>query len=192
MVGTPDPFEARGRSLEAAFFQKVDAELLKKLRGQLAHLEEANKLAHVSEIMDQKILSDLVRVGVTAESLLAMRFVPMVKVAWSDRKISAAEQTAILKAAESEKMKPDSAAYHLLRSWLERPPEDAVYIAWKEYVQEMARRMPPESLKDLRDRTAALCNLVAKAAGGVLGIGSISAAEQKTIDECVNAFSASK
>src|SRR5688572_5115767 len=98
MQGTPDPFEARGRSLEAAFFQKVDAQLLAKLRGELAHMEEANKLAHVSEIMDQKVLSDLVRVGVTAESLLAMRFVPMVKVAWSDRRISPAEQTAILKA----------------------------------------------------------------------------------------------
>ena len=185
---TPDLFEARQRSLEAAFFHKVDAQLLANLRNQLAQVEEAHKLAHVSEIMDQEVLRDLVRAGVTAETLVAMRFVPMIKVAWSDRRISPEERAAVLRAAESENVKLDSPSYQLLRAWLERHPEDAVFIAWRDYIQALAPTMPAESLAKLRDRTAELCHRVAKAAGGVLGIGSISKAEQKAIDECVNAY----
>ena len=183
-----DAFQSRQRSLEAAFFDKVDAQLLKNLRSELAAIEEKNSLAHVSGILDEKVLRELVRVGVTAESLLAMRFVPMIQVAWADRQMSAAEQAAILKAAESENVLPNSPAYHLLRSWLELPPNAAVFAAWKDYVQELARVMPAESLRALRERTKSLCYQVAKAAGGVLRIGSISRAEQQAIDDCVNTW----
>jgi hypothetical protein len=186
-----DAFHARQMSLEAAFFGKVDAELLKNLRSELAALEEANKMAHVSGILDEKVLRDLVRVGVTAESLLAMRFVPMVHVAWADRKISPEERAAILRAAESENVLPNSPAYGVLQSWLQRSPDPAVLAAWKEYIRELARSMPSESLTELRERTKSLCYKVAQAAGGVFGIGSISQAEQEAIDECVNTWSGS-
>jgi hypothetical protein len=184
-----DAFHARQMSLEAAFFGKVDAQLLKNLRSELASLEEAHKMAHVSGILDERVLRELVRVGVTAESLLAMRFVPMVHVAWSDRKISAAERAAVLRAAESEKVLPDSPAYHVLETWLQSSPDPAILAAWKEYIRELARVMPKESLTALQERTKLLCDKVARAAGGVLGIGSISPAEQNAIDECVNTWS---
>jgi len=184
----PDAFQSRQRALEDAFFDKVDAQLLRNLRTELAAVEEANSMAHVSGILDEKVLRDLVRVGVTAESLLAMRFVSMVHVAWSDRRMSPEEQAAILKAAESENVLPNSPAYHLLRTWLQQPPDAAVFAAWKDYVQELARITPAESLTALRERTKSLCHKVAKAAGGVLGLGSISKAEQKAIDDCVNAW----
>lgn len=185
---TPDQFQARQRSLENAFFQKVDAQLLNKLRSELAAIEKANNLAGVSGILDENVLRDLVRVGVTAESLLVMRFVPMIHVAWSDRRMTPKEQAAILKAAESENVTPNSPAYDLLRTWLERTPDQAIFAAWKEYVQELARITPPESLMALRERTKSLCYQAAKAAGGVMGIGSISPAEQQAIDDCVNAW----
>jgi hypothetical protein len=186
----PDQFESRQRSLEAVFFQKVDAQLMANLRNELYQMEEANKLAHVSQIMDQNVLRDLVKVGVTAESLLAMQYVPMVKVAWSDRKISPGEKAAILKAAEEENIKPDSPSYQLLRTWLEHAPDEVVFTAWKEYITELVRVTPAESVVKLRERAERLCYRVAKAAGGVLGLGSISQAEQTTIDECVNRYSA--
>jgi hypothetical protein len=184
----PDEFQARQRSLEAAFFQKVDAKLLANLRSELAQLEAAKGMKHVSGIMDDKVLRDLVNLGVTAESFMAMRFVPMIYVAWSDRQMSAAERAAILKAAESENILPDSPAYHLLRTWLEARPDSAIFVAWRNYIRELARVMPAGSLTELRERTKSLCHQAAKAAGGVLGIGSISQAEQKAIDECVNTW----
>ena len=184
----PDEFQARQRSLEAAFFQKVDAKLLDNLRSELAQLETAKGMKHVSGIMDDKVLRDLVSLGVTAESLMAVRFVPMIYVAWSDRQISEAERAAILKAAESDNVVPNSPAFHLLRSWLERRPDSVIFVAWGNYIRELARIMPAESLKELRERTKSLCYQVARAAGGVLGMGSISQAEQRAIDECINTW----
>jgi len=183
-----DQFVARQRALEAVFFQNVDARLIANLRNELSQLEEAHKLAHVSEIMDEHVLRDLVQVGVTAESLLAMRFVPMIKVAWSDGYISPAERAAVLKAAVTENIQPDSPAYQLLCNWLERPPEKAVFVAWKEYIHELAQHMPADSLTKLRQRTASLCNRVAKASGGVLGFGGISHVERETIEDCLATY----
>ncbi len=92
-------------------------------------MEEKTGLSHVSGILDENVLLDLMRVGVTGESLLAMRFVPMIAVAWSDRVISPEEHAAILSAAEAENVMPGTPAYQLLHSWLERRPDNAVIVA---------------------------------------------------------------
>lgn len=179
----PDPFKARARALEDAFFHKRDAELLTRMRLQLVELEEKERVAHASGILDEHVLRDLVRAGVTAESMLAMRFIPMIAVAWSDRQVSPEERTAILESAEAENIACDSPAYQLLQTWLEHRPDEAVFIAWKEYVTELVRIMPADSLESLRKRTESLCYQVASATGGLLGIGRISRAEQTAIDE---------
>src|SRR5690349_21532449 len=165
----PDQFASRQRALEEAFFQNVNAKLLANFKDELAQLEEANKLAHVAEIMDQRVLRELVNVGVKAESLLAMRFVPMIRVAWADRTMSRQEKEAILKAVESENenLKPGTPTYNLLSEWLEKPPDSAVFNAWKAYIHALAQNMPPGSLTGLRDRTSDLCYRAARAAGGV-------------------------
>lgn len=181
-------FDARRTALENAFFQNRDAELVERMRQELARMEEKLKLTKVSGILSEKVLLDLVQVGVRSETLMAMRLVPMVSVAWTDRILSQEERAAILKAAAEVDILPGSAAYGLLSSWLERSPDMRVINAWKEYVTEVARIMPAEALRELRERTAKLCHLVAKAAGGVLGIRAISAAEQTAINDFVGAF----
>lgn len=184
----PDLFRARGRALEEAFFLKRDAELLARMRSQLAEMEEREKVAHVSGILDEHVLLDLIRVGVTAEALLAMRFVPMVAVAWSDDLVSADERAAILKSVEAENIAPGSPPYQLLRDWLEHRPDGTVIVAWKEYISELAGIMPAESLEKLRQRTESLCYQVARASGGLLGIGSVSHAEQTAIEEFMHCW----
>lgn len=183
-----DQFKLREQALENAFFLKRDAELLARMRSQLAEMEEQQRVAHVSGILDEHVLLDLVHAGVTAETLLAMRFAPMIAVAWADGRVSADERTAILNSLATENIRPGSPAYHLVERWLDDRPDEAVFLAWKEYVAELAKIMPPESLEKLRKRTEALCYQVARAAGGVFGIGSISPAEQTAIDGFVSSW----
>jgi hypothetical protein len=180
---TPDAFAARRRALEDAFFQKRDAELAKNIRLHLAEMEEKQKLTHVSGILDEHVLVDLVHAGVSAETLLAMRFVPMIGVAWADRVVSQEERAAVLGAAEAEGIAAGSPAHKLLEAWLEHKPDQAVFVAWKEYVSALAGVMPAVTLQKLRERTEHLCHKVAKATGGILGVGSISAAEHAAIAE---------
>lgn len=181
-------FDARRTALENAFFQNRDAQLIEQMRQELSRMEEKLKLAKVSGILNEKVLMDLAQVGVRAETLMAMRLVPMVAVAWADRILSQEERAAILKAAADEDIVPGTAAYGLLCFWLEQSPDLRVINAWREYVTQVVRIMPPEALRELRERTEKLCHLVAKAAGGVLGIRATSEAEQKAIDDFVGTF----
>src|SRR5262245_48837513 len=121
-----DPFEERRKTLEEAFFKERDQQLIKKLRGELESFEERNKIAHVSGIIDEHVLSDLVKAGVRAESVLAMRLVPMVEVAWCDGVVPPEERAAVLNAAASIDIHPGSATYEVLEKWLHERPDPLI------------------------------------------------------------------
>ncbi|HTN75260.1 MAG TPA: hypothetical protein VL096_08440 [Pirellulaceae bacterium] len=183
-----DAFASRSRALENEFFFERDKKLLANLRHELSSLEEEHKLAHVSGIVQEKVLLDLVRCGVTAESLMAVRMIPMIVVAWVDHFISVEERAAILKAAEEDSIRPGTAPYELLLTWLQAKPRPEVITAWREYVSELVKVSPPESLRELRERTSRLCNAVARCASGFWILGTVSAATQKVIDEFVSVW----
>jgi hypothetical protein len=163
----------RRRALEESFFAERDRLLLDKLRGELSELEERRHLAHVS--------------GVRAETLAAVRLIPLVEVAWCDGKVSAAERSAVLKASIEYGIQEGTACYSLLDSWLQNRPDSRVVGSWKDYVGHLAKMMPPESMQKLRDELANSLKKVATAAGGILGMKSISKKEQDTIDELIQA-----
>jgi hypothetical protein len=187
-ISNHDTLHSHARALEDLFFNKRDAELITKLKSELAIQEEEQKITQISGIQDEQVLRDLVHIGVTAESLLAMQFVPMIVVAWADRSVSHQEQQAILQAVTDEHLSVDSAAYRLIAQWLKKPPTPEVVTVWKEYVSALAKAVPSDTLKELQARTAKLCEQVAKATGGFLGFGKISTEEQSTIANFVGSW----
>lgn len=183
-----DAFTRRRIALEETFFQHRDAELLARLRDELAHFEEEHQLSHVSGITAEKVLGDLIAAGVRAESLVAVRLVPMVAVGWSDGVVTVEERQAILSAAAQDGVLPGTAAHELLLRWLDREPDRRVITAWKEYVQEMVRLMPAEVTEQFRARVERLCQSVAHASGGLLGVGTVSGAERRCMEEFLQAY----
>jgi hypothetical protein len=179
---------SRGKQLEESFFAKQNRELLEKLReeGRKKALKEA--LAEQSGITDEAVLDKLVEADVCVERVAALALVPLVEVAWADGTISPKEREAILKAAEARGVARDSLARQLLDNWLDQRPAGDLMATWKDYVGAFAASLEPaqrSSLKhDLLDRARA----VAEAAGGFLGIGSISAEEKKVLAELETAF----
>jgi hypothetical protein len=182
-----DPLSDRRRALEDSFFMERDQHLLEKLRSQLSSFEERNKLSHVSGITEQHVLDHLVKAGVKAETLAAVQLIPLVEVAWCDGSVAAEERNAVLNAAAAQGIHPESASYSLLEQWLKNRPDVRVIAAWKEYVQELARLMPhtaPAMKKNLTDRL----RRVAEAAGGFLGLSTISKTEHAAIEEFSRAW----
>lgn len=178
-----DAFSDRRRGLEEAFFKDRDQKLLDKLKGELEHLEETRKLAHVSGIVEEHVLKKLVEAGVRAETLVAVALIPQVEVAWCDGSVSLEERDAVLNAAVAQGIAADSAAYGLLLEWLTHRPDSRIVAAWREYVQELARLMPPESFAAMKSRMIDRCTRVAEAAGGFLGLATISRVERAAIEE---------
>jgi hypothetical protein len=185
-----DPFEQRRKGLEEAFFKERDQQLMAKLKSELEARDEHQKIAHVSGIVDPKVLLDLVQAGVRAETLAAVALVPLVEVAWCDGSVAPEEHAAVLNAAGSQGIHPDSAAYELLKRWLEERPDPKIVTAWKEYVHELARVMSKESIAAMKKSMLDRCTRVAAAAGGFLGLATISKQEQAKIDELAKAWNA--
>lgn len=181
-------FAERGRNLEDAFFKDRDRQLMDKMKNELESLEESKKLAHVSGIVEERVLKSLVEAGVRAESLTAVTLIPLIEVAWCDGSVSAEEREAVLNAAANAGIHPDAASYELLRDWLQNRPDSHIIAAWKDYVTEVSRLMPKESLGEFKRNMIDRCTRVAEAAGGFLGLSTISKHERAKIDEFAKAF----
>lgn len=174
--------------LENAFFRQRDEQLLQRLRDELSAMEARQKLAHVSGIVEEQVLTSLVEVGVRAETLAAVSFIPMIEVAWCDGSVSPEERKVVLNAASAHGISEDSAAIEALKHWLNQRPDSRVVEAWRAYVREMNRIMPRESLAAMKTRMLDRCRRVAAAAGGFLGLDATTKHELAKIRELEKAW----
>jgi len=71
----------------------------------------------------------------------------------------------------------------MLQQWLEKHPPRPLWQLWKEYAEAVQSSFPAEVADRLRDDIVQQATDVAKASGGALGFGKISANEQKLLDE---------
>ena len=119
---------------------------MEKMRGELAAMEEKRKLAHVTGIVEERVLNNLVQAGVTgrnadrrdADAAGGGRLVRRHRFARGARRRS--------QRGRRQGIKPDSAAYGLLKSWLEQRPDPQIIAAWKDYVSDVSSQMPTDSV----------------------------------------------
>lgn len=184
-----DEFLGRRRqALEDSFFHARDNQLLEKLRNVIVEKEAAEGLAAASSITNSAVLSHLVSLGITSQTLTALSLVPLVAVAWADGRVQVEERAAILSAAGEVGIESGQPAYELLESWLSEEPNDELLASWKDYVAELAKSLDQAALSQVKQDVVGRARRVAESAGGVLGIGSISKAERTVLDELDQAF----
>jgi hypothetical protein len=184
-----DSLHDRGRALEEAFFADRDRQLVEKLKRKLTAEETERVLAAAMGIADDLTLKAVTKVEAGVQVLAAMALLPMVEVAWCDGDVSAQERDAILKAAVEMEVEADSVVYKVLKGWLENRPALGALAAWKNYVQAMCATLEPPTVFKLKQAVIGRAEKVAKAAGGILGLGNkVSAAEQKCLDDLAKAF----
>ncbi len=182
--------DERRRGLEEAFFVRHNRDLLLKLRDRVDHDESVEQLRSASGLDDEAVLSQLADLGIKAETLVALSLVPLVEVAWADGKIQSDERQALIQAAESLGVLPGSDAFVLLEAWLESRPTEAVRNAWTDYIVALCASTPAEGSREaLRAVTLGRAEEIARAAGGILGLGSVSTAERMVLDRLAEAFS---
>ncbi len=179
----------RRRSLEESFFKKKNESILESMREKRERHELAEALGRAMPVHDDSLLEKLVDAGIRAETWLAISLIPLVEVAWADRDMSDEERAAILEAAAEDGITADSDGRRLLESWLTRRPGSRLREAWKGYIEAVVLSLGGTEREILRDEILERAGRVAKATGGLLGLGSkISAAEQDVIDDLSKAF----
>jgi hypothetical protein len=176
------------RSLEESFFLNRDAELMAEMRHRETVQTRKKALAEVSGITNEDVLDQLVKHEIHAETLAAFSLVPIIAVAWADGAIQLAEEAVILHAVEEAGIQKESVAFQLTQEWLRRRPEPKLMQCWKAYTQALMSELTPEACEGIRRTVLGHARAVAEAAGGFLGLGRVSHAEEKMLRVLEEAF----
>ena len=181
--------EDRRRALEESFFKDQDAKLLAAMRDKAARAEKRAALSESSGLTNQDLLDRLLELEIDSETLAALTLVPLVEVAWADGSIAQQERDAILEAADSVGIAPESETYSLLGNWLKKAPPARLLEAWESYVTALSETLTPDARQTLKEDVIGRVRQVAASAGGFLGLGrKISASEQKVLDRLEKSF----
>jgi len=179
---------ATARALEDSFFAKENERILRELRAASVREEKMKEFREHLSIKNDEVLDALVDLEVEPETVIAFTLVPLVEVAWADGEIQPKERDAILKAAVERGVGHDSPTAHLLSNWLAMRPDPQLLETWMAYIEELKPSLSEASRKEMKKSVMGRARAIAEAAGGFLGVGSISAAEKKMLDELEWAF----
>jgi tellurite resistance protein len=170
------------RDEEEAYFKAREIEQRRKLREKLeaaAHeLAEKHAIADSVKTTDLDLAERIKALGFSGATARVFDLLPLVHVAWADGTVQKGERAAILKVLELRGVPQGSEGFQLMESLLEERPSD-------EYMNESLA-----VLKELvgqggrGSEMVDLCEQVAAASGGFLGLGGkVSGEERALIDE---------
>jgi hypothetical protein len=180
--------KAKAKALEDSFFAKENERILQELRAAGLREEKRREFREYLNIDNDEIINALVDLEVEPETLIAFSLVPLVEVAWADGEIQPNERDAIIKAALERGVEDGSPTCDLLRNWLNTKPDPALLEVWKGYIEALKPSLGERSRAHLKSGTMGRARAIAEAAGGFLGVASISAAERKMLEELEWAF----
>ena len=180
--------EERGRALENQFYDKQDQEKIAAMKSKLDAQQSKEELRKASGMTDDAVLDRLVALGLRANTIAALSLVPLIEVAWADGEIQSNERTAILQGAHGKGLEQGTDGYALLESWLNKRPAPALVEAWEGYIKALASQLNDEQNRLLKNQIVGFAKMVASSAGGFLGIGKVSASEEKVLSRIESAF----
>jgi len=183
-----DPIHRRGQALEDAYFQRVDQELIERLRQNNERETHIKELMAATGIHDEDLFEHLLEAGIDASNVAALALTPLVYVAWADGSVSASERQAVISAALKHGINGSSLAYKLLEHWLHERPGRELWDLWKQYARDFYQALPPTTAEKMQARFMEQAHEVAKASGGMLGIGKICDAERHVLDQIAAVF----
>ena len=185
---TTESLNERGQSLEEAFFRNMDSKLIEGLRAKKEREQQIDELAAASGIGRREALGALLDAGVHSEVLVAVGLAPLIEVAWADHEMDEGERAAILRAAKESGVTEGSAAGELLSAWLTQRPGAELLEAWKGYAAALIAELGEEDAAAVRGDIMGRAQKVAEAAGGFLGLGSVSREERRMLGELAAAL----
>ena len=161
----------------------------KAARRVVGYSKSAGRLAHVSGIVEEHVLISLVQAGVRAETLAAVGLIPMVEVAWCDGIGCSPGRDAVLNAAVAMEFTRFGAPTSCSSSGSMSSPILKSSRPGRNTSMSCPGSRPKRALRRC-ERYARSRRRVAAAAGGFLGLSTISKHEQAKIDELAKAWDA--
>jgi hypothetical protein len=182
MADKPWIFDRIARGSEELYHQKKEKEVLEQLRGRVERERTRRYLDEELDVHDERVLKALEDLGFTREVLILLHIVPLIQVAWSDGRMDPKERAKILELAASRKIVPGTPAYDRLLPLLESKPPDEAFAACTRVIRAMFPTLSEEDRRGIEQNLPAYAAEVARASGGVLGMGAVSKKERAVLD----------
>jgi hypothetical protein len=180
--------EKRNRSLEDMFFYEQDRRLIEQ-RKKLQKMQETKEnLAKISGIQDDAVLEKLVALDIRPETLATLIGIPLIEIAWADGEMDEKERKKLFEYAENSGLRKKGLDPKVMSIWLQNKPDPALLEAWTQYMRTLSRQLTDAERKSFREELMADARSVAKAAGGILGYGTISSEEKAMLSKLESAF----
>lgn len=180
------------KKLEDHFFIKKDMELQKKQREMKKLNETKESLSKTSGIHDEMVLEKLIELNVQPDEAASISITPLVFVAWADGKLDADEKKAIVASLDTLTWSKTGFDRVLVERWLSHKPGASLFDAWIHYVKGLCGKMNAHEVRRFKKEVMSHAADVAKASGGILGMGKISTAEKEMLDKLESAFENNK
>jgi hypothetical protein len=173
----------QAKDLEETFFAKENERLLRELQAKTKLDEKRKALSAVIKAKDLAIIDHLIELGIGPESVLAVGLVPLAAVSWADGRLDDKERKAILKVASERGVEPGTPNYAMLEAWLKEKPNKRLMDAWKKYARSIWEELTEHERVLMRESIVGKAREIAEAAGGFLGVLSISPQEKALLEE---------
>lgn len=189
-MGDENQLAKRGKALEDEYFHRKEKELIEKLRKKSATEAQLKELSEATGIPDEDVLRTLQELGYTRDTVAVLHLVPLIQVAWADRKVTPPEREMILEASSLHGVAGGSAAYLQLTDWLDNRPSDEFFEQSLRIIGTILQTNPETQGMSGSDVLAHSIR-VAEASGGILGFGNkISDEERAMLQRIANAVGA--
>jgi hypothetical protein len=134
----------------------------------------------VSDALEQELRS----LGLDPGSSAALSLLPLVQVAWADGAVQDAERALILEQAKALALSPDGLL--MLGNWLAFPPSAGYLARGHAALASLLREAAAPAVAPTD--VVGYCQLVARSAGGLFGVGATSRAEADAIAQVAAAL----
>lgn len=182
---------ADSRRLEDKYFHKKEQELIRKLKERAAKEASRRELSETLNISDEGILHALEELGYNRETMKVLHLFPLIAVAWADGSVSQKEREKILAAAAAHGIGEGTAAYGRLKEWLENRPDETTVSRTLKIIRDLMCFRPGAKPRGSAGDILALCEQVADASGGILGmVGRVSREERAVLRQVAEELAA--
>jgi hypothetical protein len=178
-----DSIKGRAKQAEEEYFRRKEQELVAKLKERSERETRRKGLAEAVGTTDDAILAAIEEMGFSRDVVVVLHLFPLVAVAWADGELADAERAKIVEAARAWGIAPGTPADAKLEEWLRQRPDQVTTDRALRLIRDILAFRTLDKGDDYRTNILGMCEAVAGAAGGFIGLGSkVSIAERGVIE----------
>ncbi len=182
-------FPRQDRDLEPVVLTPLDEPTAYRLLdAYFAREAEKQALSDSSGVKNEKVLTALVDLGFTSETLPALQLTPIAFIAWASDTVSDQECRAAVASTYETRLHQFPKALGRFQSWLDIRPDRALWDLWVTFTECQLEQTPQSTRSAMGERLLRQATTVAIASGGFLGLGRVCSAEQAILDVIRNVY----